>query len=235
MKNKTVLIIEDEPTIQRVVATYFKKEGYNVFTADDGFSGLEKFNQEKIDIICLDIMMPNIDGWVVAETIRSTSDVPIIIMTALSEDEDVLKGYSFKVDDYITKPFNPKILIAKVNNLLDRIEKAKSESVNTFSKILISNNIKIDLESHKVSIDEKYVDFSKTEYDLLVFFIKNKGKICSRDLLLDEVWGYDSFVEDRIVDTYIKRLRKLITPYSHYIKTVFGVGYRYEDDPEINE
>lgn len=228
MKNKTILIIEDEPTIQRVVASYFKKEGYEVITADDGFSGLEQFNKNEIDLICLDVMMPNIDGWAVAETIRSTSSIPIIMMTALSEDEDVLKGYSFKVDDYITKPFNPKILVAKVNNLLERLDSIQTIEPKDASNKLIANNIVVDLDSHKVYVDDAYVELSKTEYDLLVYFMQNENKICSRNLLLDDVWGYDTFVEDRIVDTYIKRLRKLISPYSHYIKTVFGVGYRFE-------
>ncbi len=220
-----ILIIEDETTINRIISNYFKKESYNVLQAYDGFEGLQLFDQNDIDLICLDIMMPNINGWEVAKTIRETSDVPIIMMSALSEEEDILKGYSLQVDDYITKPYNPKILIAKAKSLLSR---AKTSTSVANTGIIEKGGIKYDLEQHKVYFDDQLIDLSKTEYDLLLYFIKHEGKICSRNLLLDEVWGIDVFVEDRIVDTYIKKLRKYLGPKSNYIKTVFGVGYRFE-------
>lgn len=226
MNDITILIIEDEPTINRIVSNYFLKENFKVLSALDGFRGLQLFSINKVDLICLDIMMPNINGWDVAKTIRETSNVPIIMMSALSEEEDILKGYSLKVDDYITKPFNPKILVAKVKNLLERL--ANQDHTVQTSGILEISGIKIDLDTHKAYIDETEVDLSKTEFDLLKYFLKHEGKICSRNLLLDEVWGIDVYVEDRIVDTYVKKLRKYLGKKSHYIKTVFGVGYRFE-------
>lgn len=226
MDKTTILIIEDEPTINRIVSNYFLKEKYRVLSALDGFKGLQLFSKNRVDLVCLDIMMPNINGWDVAKTIRETSNVPIIMMSALSEEEDILKGYSLKVDDYITKPFNPKILVAKVRNLLERLN--NPEYSNQTSGLLEVTGIRMDLDTHRSYIDDIEVDLSKTEYDLLKYFLEHQGKICSRNLLLDEVWGIDVYVEDRIVDTYVKKLRKYLGNKSHYIKTVFGVGYRFE-------
>lgn len=226
MSNYTILIIEDEPTINRIVSNYFIKEKFTVLSALDGFKGLQLFSQNKVDLVCLDIMMPNVNGWDVAKTIRETSNVPIIMMSALSEEEDILKGYSLKVDDYITKPFNPKILVAKVQSLLDRV---KNQDLTTqTSGLLEVKGIKVNLDTHKVYFDEIEIELSKTEFDLLKYFLEHESKICSRNLLLDEVWGIDVYVEDRIVDTYVKKLRKYLGKKSHYIKTVFGVGYRFE-------
>ncbi|MGS0972647.1 MAG: response regulator transcription factor [Candidatus Izemoplasmataceae bacterium] len=223
MDTKQILIIEDEPTINRIVASYFAKEGFVVFSAKNGFEGLEIFNREKIDLICLDIMIPRIDGWNVAKTIRKSSDVPIIIMSALSEEEDVLKGYSLQVDDYITKPFNPKILVAKAKNLLTR-----TTISNAKQNILKAGFIKLNVEQYRAYYKEDELNLSKTEFELLKYFVKHQGKICSRSLLLDEVWGIDVYVEERIVDTYVKKLRKHLKESDHYIQTVFGVGYRFE-------
>lgn len=226
MQEQTILIIEDEPTINRIVSNYFVKERYKVLSALDGFKGLQLFTKNKVDLVCLDIMMPNVNGWDVAKTIRETSNVPIIMMSALSEEEDILKGYSLKVDDYITKPFNPKVLVAKVRNLLERLQ---SQDLSTqTSGIIEVAGIKVDLDTHKAYIFDIEADLSKTEFDLLKYFLEHEGKICSRNLLLDEVWGIDVYVEDRIVDTYVKKLRKYLGDKSHYIKTVFGVGYRFE-------
>jgi len=226
MDDITILIIEDEPTINRIVSNYFVKESFKVLSALDGFKGLQLFSKNKVDLVCLDIMMPNINGWDVAKTIRETSNVPIIMMSALSEEEDILKGYSLKVDDYITKPFNPKILVAKVRNLLERLQDF-DYSIQTSGK-LNAGIISMNLDTHKAYINEKEIELSKTEFDLLKYFITHQGKICSRNLLLDEVWGIDVYVEDRIVDTYVKKLRKYLGDQSYYIKTVFGVGYRFE-------
>ncbi len=226
MENTTILIIEDEPTINRIVSNYFLKEKFVVLSALDGFKGLQLFSQNKVDLVCLDIMMPNVNGWDVAKTIRETSNVPIIMMSALSEEEDILRGYSLKIDDYITKPFNPKILVAKVRNLIERLK--NQDYTTQTSGILEVKDIKIDLDSHRVYLNDKLIELSKTEFDLLKYFLEHEGKICSRNLLLDEVWGIDVYVEDRIVDTYVKKLRKYLGSNSNYIKTVFGVGYRFE-------
>ncbi len=225
--NKTILVVEDEPTIQSVVSKYFKAEGFNVITADDGFIALEKFNSNAIDLICLDIMMPNIDGWTVTETIRESSDIPIIIMTALSSEEDILKGYSYKIDDYITKPFNPKILVAKAKSLLHRISTSNIEG--TVSDVLNMGPVELNTITFLVKIGGKTVDISRTEFDLLKFVINNHGEVCTREKILEEVWG-KSGVETRIVDTYIKKLRKILGRHSKVIKTVFGLGYRFEVD-----
>lgn len=226
MEHTTILIIEDEPTINRIVSNYFLNDKFTVLSALDGFKGLQLFSQNKVDLVCLDIMLPNVNGWDVAKTIRETSNVPIIMMSALSEEEDILKGYSLKVDDYITKPFNPKVLVAKVKNLLERLQNQELSS-QTSGELSIGG-IRMDLDTHKVFIDNQEMDLSKTEFDLLKYFIEHESKICSRNLLLDEVWGIDVYVEDRIVDTYVKKLRKYLGPKSQYIKTVFGVGYRFE-------
>ena len=158
MSNYTILIIEDEPTINRIVSNYFLKEKFVVLSALDGFKGLQLFSQNKVDLVCLDIMMPNVNGWDVAKTIRETSNVPIIMMSALSEEEDILKGYSLKVDDYITKPFNPKILVAKVQSLLERVK--NQDFTTQTSGLLEVEGIKVNLDTHKVYIDEEQIELS---------------------------------------------------------------------------
>lgn len=225
MEKMQILIIEDEPTINRIVANYFTKEGFIVHCAKNGFEGLEIFTREDINLICLDIMIPHVDGWIVAKTIRETSDVPIIMMSALSEEEDILKGYSLQVDDYVTKPFNPKILVAKAKNLLNRTRKPVDIRDE---KIIKAGVISLDIEQYKAYYKDEKINLSRTEFELLRYFITHQGKICSRSLLLDEVWGIDVYVEERIVDTYVKKIRKHLRENEHYIQTVFGVGYRFE-------
>lgn len=224
MINKNILLAEDEPTIARLVRTYFERENYTVYTAVNGQEAIKIFKEVKIDLVCLDIMMPIMDGFEVTKIIRSSSEVPIIIMTALQSEEDILKGYSLRVDDYITKPFNPKVLLAKVNNLMLRMD--KENSLKMEYKI---GDLSFDFINNEVSIGEKRLDLTKTEFNMLAFLAKNNNKVCSRELLLDEVWGMDVYVDDRIVDAYIKKLRKIIAP-KKYISTVFGVGYRFSVD-----
>lgn len=222
-----IMLVEDEPQIQSVVKKYLTQAEFEVITADDGFEALEKFDSS-IDLICLDLMMPNIDGWTVCETIRETSNVPIIIMTALSSEEDQLKGYSYNIDDYITKPFNPKILVAKIKSVLARYTaENKSTTPKVSENILNAGNISLDTNKMLLKIDGKTKYISKTEFDLLTYFLKNEGEILTREQILDNVWAGDTLVDTRIVDAYIKKLRKLLDPYSKYIKTIFGVGYRF--------
>ena len=224
MESKTILLAEDEPSIARVVKTYFEHDGYNVYHAANGEEALYLFKEVKFDLLVLDIMMPKIDGFEVIKVIRASSDVPIIVMTALQSEEDMLKGYSLHIDDYVTKPFNPKILVAKVNNLLMRIK--QQNSIMMEYKI---GELSFDFINNEVKMNEKVLDLTKTEFKMLAFLAKNNNKVCSRDLLLDEVWGVDVYVDDRIIDAYIKKLRKIIAP-KKYIKTVFGTGYRFTID-----
>ncbi len=231
MEAKTILVVEDEPTIQNVVKKYFESEGFHVITANDGFSALEQFNANHIDLICLDIMMPNIDGWTVTETVRETSEVPIIIMTALSSEENVLKGYEYRIDDYITKPFNPKILVAKAKSLLNRMNTPPTVEKNPTTTLSLGP-LELNPITMIFKVDGKIVELSKTEFDIVHFFMDHKDQVCSRDLILSSVWG-ESGVETRIVDTYIKKIRKLLGPHAKMISTVFGSGYRFEvtDEP----
>ena len=224
MVNKNILLAEDEPTILRLVRTYFERDGYTVFTATNGEEAIKIFKEVKVDLVCLDVMMPILDGFEVTKIIRATSEVPIIIMTALQEEEDILKGYSLHIDDYITKPFNPKVLLAKVNNLMMRLN--KENSLKMEYKI---GELSFDFINSEVMLEGKQLDLTKTEFKMLAFLAKNNNKVCSRELLLDEVWGLEVYVDDRIVDAYIKKLRKIIAP-KKYIKTIFGVGYRFSVD-----
>ena len=221
MLNKNILLAEDEPTISRLVRTYFERDNYTVYTASNGEEAIKIFTEVKIDLVCLDIMMPIMDGFEVTKIIRASSDVPIIIMTALQSEEDILKGYSLHVDDYITKPFNPKVLVAKVNNLMMRMD--KENSLKMEYKI---GELSFDFINSSVTFEGKPLELTKTEFKMLAFLAKNNNKVCSRELLLDEVWGLEVYVDDRIVDAYIKKLRKIIAP-KKYLKTVFGTGYRF--------
>lgn len=224
--NKKILIVEDEPTLQRIIKTYFEKNNYIVYTADNGEEAVKTFKETVLDLIILDIMLPKMNGFEVCKIIRSSSDVPIIMMSALGEEHNMLTGYSLKVDDYIVKPFPPKVLVAKVNNLLSRINKPK-ELITNYSVGAIT----IDYNANLVYIDNNLIELSKTEFDILCFFINNQDKACTRELILDEIWGMDVFVDVRIVDTYIKQLRKAIKPYN-YIKTVFKIGYKFSLNEE---
>ena len=224
MLEKTILLAEDEPSISRLVKTYFEHDGYIVYTATNGEEAINIFKEIKINLVCLDVMMPKMDGFEVTKIIRSSSDVPIIIMTALQNEDDILKGYSLHIDDYITKPFNPKVLLAKVNNLMLRID--KESTLKMEYKI---GDLSFDFINNEVKINTKKLELTKTEFNMLAFLAKNNNKVCSRQLLLDEVWGGEVYVDDRIVDAYIKKIRKQILP-KKYITTVFGVGYRFSID-----
>lgn len=225
---KNILIIEDELNILRILSSYFEKDGYTVFQATDGKEGLSLFLNTKIDLIILDIMLPKIDGFELAKRIRSNSNVPIIIMTALGDEANMLKGYQLNCDDYIVKPFSPKVLVSKANVLLKRINNASN-----LTNIYKVGPLELNFLTNELKIDGITKEISKTEFELLAFLIKNKNKACSRTLLLDEIWGLDVYVDGRIVDTYIKNLRKILKPYT-YIKTIFGIGYQFKDNYEKN-
>lgn len=221
---KTILIIEDELSLQNIIAAYFRKNEFNVVTASNGLEGLELFRAKKIDVVCSDIMMPNIDGWQVVRSIRQSSNVPIILMTALDSELDQLKGFDLLVDDYVTKPFSPSVLVAKVISILRRTE----DSTQTRSSINIEvDTLLINFDSRTVKVDGNSIKLSKTEFDLLGFFVKNQNIALDRVTILDEVWGLDVYVEERVVDTYIKVLRKKLGLAGVYIRTVFGIGYKF--------
>lgn len=221
MKKQCILLVEDELNLLRILETYFTKAGYEVYTASDGQEALNIFYNTNLDLIVLDIMIPQIDGFEVAKRIRSTSNIPIIIMTALGEENNMIKGYNLKIDDYVVKPLKPKILVMKVNNLLERLNEPQAMKQN-----YIIGNISLDFGNFKAYLNDVDLGLSKTEFKLLSYLIKNQNRACSRSLLLDEIWGMDVYVDNRIVDTYIKNLRKALKPYN-YIKTIFGLGYMF--------
>lgn len=221
---KKVLIADDEARMRKLVGDFLKKDGYFTLEAENGKEALELFNQEKgISLVILDVMMPEYDGWTVCREIRRVSKVPIIMLTARSEEFDQLFGFEIGADEYITKPFSPKILVARVNALLRRTE--KEETIN-------SAGLVIDLAGHQVFIDEELIELSPKEYELLAYLAENKGKALSREELLNEVWGYDYFGDLRTVDTHINRLRTKLKTKSMLIQTVRGLGYRFEEKNE---
>ncbi|WP_032121533.1 response regulator transcription factor [Clostridium amazonitimonense] len=223
---KTILIVEDELRMRLLLRDYFKKEGFKVLEAENGLTALSIFKNEKshINLIILDIMMPLMDGFTFCKSIREISYVPIIILTAKSDEEDKLLGYELGADDYVTKPFSPKILVAKAKALLKR-----SDSLNSIEK----NNeefdgLVINTLSHEVYLDEEEIYLTPKEYDLLIYLVENKGIALNRDKILDNVWGIDYFGDPRTVDTNIKRLREKLKNKSYLISTVRGSGYKFE-------
>jgi len=215
-----VLIIEDEMKMRRLVSDYLKKEGYFVEEAADGNMGIKMFQELAYDLVILDVMMPEIDGWTVCRTIRESSKTPIIMLTARSEETDELFGFELGADEYITKPFSPKVLVARVKRLLKRVEGEKKERISI-------GNVVIDLDSRCVCVDEKHVDLTPKEFELFLYMAQNMNSALSREQILNKVWGYDYFGDDRIVDTNIKRLRSKLGNVDS-IKTIRGYGYKIE-------
>ncbi|MGL4655647.1 MAG: response regulator transcription factor [Sarcina sp.] len=221
--NKNILIVEDELRIRILLRDYFRKDGFTITEASDGEEALKAFSESNIDLVILDIMMPKINGFEVCKTIRSVSNIPIILLTAREEEEDKLHGYDLGADDYVTKPFSPKVLVAKAKALLKRTE---SDNIN--KNLSNFNGLKINKLSHEVTLDGNELSLSPKEYDLLLYLTSNKGIALSRDKILDNVWGYDYFGDIRTVDTNIKRLREKLLHKSSYITTVRGSGYKFE-------
>ena len=228
MDKKKVLIVEDEKEISKITRAYFERAGYEVFQAYDGEEALQIFKDEDFDLITLDIMLPKFNGFEVLKIIRTSSLVPVIIISALDQEENILKGYELKVDDYMPKPFNPKILLAKANNLLNRLNNL---STTTEYK---KGALTLNFEKHTVMKDDIELMLSKTEFDLLALLIKHEDRSCTRDMLLDEIWGLNSYVDNRIVDTYVKNLRKDLKPYN-YIHTIYKSGYMFSLKENNNE
>ncbi|MCT4584609.1 MAG: response regulator transcription factor [Peptostreptococcaceae bacterium] len=218
---KNILVVEDENKISEFISLYLKKEGYKVFEASDGQIALEKFEENEIDLIVLDIMMPRLNGFEVCKKIREKSKVPIIILTAIEEEMDHIKGYELGADDYVTKPFKIKILMAKIKRLLQRFNKNDND-------IFVHDKLKIDFDGREVFMDSKKIKLAPKEFDLLIYLIKNKGIALSRNQILENIWGYDFEGENRVVDNHIKKLRNKLENYSSLIETIISVGYKFD-------
>ena len=222
--NKTILIIEDEIRIRFLLKDYLLSEGFSVIEACDGEEGLKVFKNNNVDLILLDIMMPKIDGLTVLENIRTVSDIPIILLTAKSQEEDKLYGYDIGADDYVTKPFSPKILVAKVKALLKRTADLCENQSSTKNY----NGLTINKLSHEIKVNNVQLALSPKEYELLVYLSDNIGIALTRDTILDNVWGIDYYGDLRTVDTNIKRLSEKLGEKANYIITVRGSGYKFD-------
>jgi len=218
--NEKILVIEDDLDIQEIIREFLCVNGYIVEVAEDGLKGIEKFNSGKFDLVLLDIMLPKIDGFVVCEIIRKTSKIPIIMLTALEEEQDQIKGFELEVDDYITKPFSVNLLVKRVEAVFRRTKAIDDEIRLSFENILL------DAGCFKVSVSENDIELTAKEFELLKIFIKNKGRILTREVLLNQLWGYDFYGDARVIDTHIKNLRCKLKV--DYIKTIRGVGYKLE-------
>ena len=218
----TILVVDDELLIRKVIREYLESENYKVLEAENGLDALRVLSSNKVNLIILDIMMPKMDGFACLEEIRKTKDIPVIMLSAMKEETDKLNSFNLGVDDYVTKPFSPKELIAKVKEHLKRT--VNNEEVYTYKDLIV------DYRGRKVTINGKSVSLTPKEYELLTYFIKNKGIALSREQLLNSVWDYDYYGDDRTVDTHIKMLRKNLGVYRDLIKTVREVGYKYETE-----
>lgn len=219
MKRK-ILIIEDEKPLAQVLEGTFSQEGFEIIKAFDGENGVDKFYNEKPDLILLDINLPKKLGWEVCKEIRETSNIPIIMMTARDSDSDEYNGLSIGADDYITKPFNLKILLLKVKKLL----KLDDNNIYKFE------NFSFDIKKGEITINGENSELTRREIQFLEYMIKNKGIIFSRDYLLNEIWGFDFEGDDRVVDTLVKRIRKKLGDYSFLLKTIRGMGYSFDEN-----
>ena len=215
---KKILVVEDDIKINELIIEFLKSEGYEVDSSFDGLSGYSKFKEDNYDLVILDIMMPKLDGYGLCNLIREESDVPIIFLTALSEAEDEIKGFDAMADDYITKPFSFNVLIKRVEAVLRR-----SEKTNDLKDELSFGNLYINLNTYKVYIDNREVEFTLKEFNILNILMKSYPNVVSREMLMDKVWGYDYYGDMRVIDAHIKNIRKKI--YYDYIGTVKGVGY----------
>lgn len=227
-KNK-VLIVDDEANICELIRLYVEKEGYSAIIATDGAKAVEKFTEEKPDIVLLDIMLPVKDGWQVCREIRAVSDTPIIMLTAKGETFDKVLGLELGADDYIVKPFEPKELIARMKAVLRRAETRPAPQQESSGE-LVFDGLRISRETYEIYIDGKKIEMPPKEFELLYFLAKNKNKVYTRDQLLDEIWGYEFFGDSRTVDVHIKRIREKIESEGKnwQLKTVWGVGYKFE-------
>lgn len=224
MESVKILMVDDEARMRKLVKDFLSIKGYKVLEAEDGEAAVDIFFKEKdIDLIILDVMMPKMDGWEVCKTIRRYSQVPIVMLTARSEERDELLGFELGVDEYISKPFSPKILVARVEAILRR------KSAKT-GEVLELAGIRLDKDAHDVTVDGQTVDLSNKEFELLAYFMENQGMALSREKILNNVWNYDYFGDARTIDTHVKKLRSKLGPKGDMIKTIWGMGYKLEVD-----
>ena len=223
MNDTCVLVVDDESRMRKLVKDFLIQKQYKVLEASDGEEALKIFeeNQNKINLILLDVMMPKLDGWSVLRQIRQTSQVPIIMLTARGEEQDELFGFELGVDEYIAKPFSPKILVARVEAILNRT-KPKENDVKEYGGIVI------DSDGRTVKIDGKQIDLSLREYELLKYLLDNENIALSRDKILNNVWNYDYYGDSRTIDSHIKKIRHKLGKKGKYIETIRGVGYKFE-------
>lgn len=224
MEKLKILVVDDESRMRKIVRDFLVRKGYEVIEAGDGERALDEFYKTKsIALVILDVMMPKMNGWEVCKEIRETSKVPIIMLTAKSEESDELLGFDLGVDEYITKPFSPKILVARVEAILRRTNQMEEAlEVKTLAGIVL------DKTAHQVTIDGKSVDLSLKEFELLEYFMSNPGVALSRDQILNGVWDYDYYGDARTIDTHVKKLRSKMGEKGNCIKTVWGLGYKFE-------
>ena len=217
-----ILVVDDEKSIREVIRTYAEFEGHEVVEAVDGLDAIDKVKEEDFDVIVMDIMMPRLDGFSSYKEIKKIKNIPVLMLSARSEEYDKLFGFEIGIDDYVTKPFSPKELMARLNVIVNRNNKVEENKTMEFE------GLKIDLDGRVIFVDDEMIDLTPKEYDLLVYMVKNKNIALSRDKLLNQVWGYDFYGEDRTVDTHIKMLRNSIKEYRKFIITVRGVGYKFD-------
>lgn len=220
--NNKILVVDDESRIRKIIRDFLVREGYVVCEAEDGEAALDIFcSNNDIDLIIMDVMMPKMDGWQLCKKVRKLSKVPILMLTAKSEEQDELKGFELGVDEYISKPFSPKILTARVNALLRR-------TTGDDEEILDIAGITVNKIAHTVTIDGKEIDLSFKEFELLTYFMENRGVALSREKILNNVWNYDYYGDARTIDTHVKKLRSKMGEKGKFISTIWGMGYKFE-------
>ncbi len=227
MERLKILVVDDESRMRKLVRDFLVKNNFDVVEAGDGEAALDLFFADKdIALVVLDVMMPKMDGWQVCREIRAYSRVPIIMLTARTDEQDELQGFQLGVDEYIAKPFSPKILVARIEAILRRTNQYNGE------EILSCGGIKIDRTAHQVWIDGEAIDLSYKEFELLTYFVENKGIALSREKILNSVWDYDYFGDARTIDTHVKKLRSKMGEKGNLIKTIWGMGYKLEESED---
>lgn len=223
MDKLKILVVDDEGRMRKLVKDFLVKSNYDVLEAEDGQQAVDIFfEQNDIALIILDVMMPKMDGWQVCREIRAYSKVPIIMLTAKSDERDELQGFELGVDEYISKPFSPKILVARVEAILRRTSQVSADD------LLEAGGIRIDKAAHSVTVDGQPIELSYKEFELLTYFVENKGIALSREKILNSVWNYDYFGDARTIDTHVKKLRSKMGAKGDMIKTIWGMGYKFE-------